>query len=126
MDNKVRYILDEEQTPKQWYNIEADLPRSTPKPINPATGKPLQKEELCRIFAKGLMDQEYSKERWIDIPHEVRDVLRQWRPSPMHRARRLEKALNTPARIYYKYEGVSPSGSHKTNSAFAQVFQNHV
>lgn len=126
MDNKVRYILDEEQIPKQWYNIEADLPRSTPKPINPATGKPLQKEELCRIFAKGLMDQEYSKERWIDIPKEVRDVLRQWRPSPMHRARRLEKALNTPARIYYKYEGVSPSGSHKTNSALAQVFQNHV
>jgi len=124
--SRVKYILDEESIPKQWYNIEADLPQKTPHPANPATGQALPKEALYAIFAKGSVEQEYSAERYIDIPAEVREIYRQWRPSPLYRAHRLEAALKTPARIYYKYEGVSPSGSHKSNSAVAQAFENKV
>ena len=124
MSEQVKYILEEDRIPRQWYNIEADLPSPTPKPLNPGTGEPMRPEELEVIFAKTLIEQEFSKERHIDIPEPVREIMRQWRPSPLYRARRLEKALGTPAKIYYKYEGVSPSGSHKSNSAMAQAFEN--
>ncbi len=124
MSDTVKYILGEDKMPKHWYNIEADFPEKTPASINPATGEPVKPEELETIFAKTLVEQELSTERYIEIPEPVREILRQWRPSPLMRARRLEKALGTPARIYYKYEGVSPSGSHKSNSALAQAFEN--
>jgi len=122
--SQVKYILDEEKIPKNWYNIEADLPEHTPPPLDPSTGKPVEPAKLEAIFAKTIIEQEVSRERYIPIPEPVREILRNWRPSPLYRARRLEKALGTPARIYYKYEGVSPSGSHKTNSALAQAFEN--
>ncbi len=122
--SQIKYILDEEKIPKNWYNIEADLEIHTPPPIDITTGKPMEIAKLETIFAKGVIEQELSRERYIPIPEPVREILRNWRPSPLYRARRLEKALDTPARIYYKYEGVSPSGSHKTNSALAQVFEN--
>lgn len=121
---QIKYILDEERIPKHWYNIEADLPVHTPPPVDPSTGKPMDPAKLEAIFAPGVIAQETSRERYIEIPEPVREIYRQWRPSPMFRARRLEKALKTPAKIYYKYEGVSPSGSHKTNSAIAQAFEN--
>ncbi|MBO6103104.1 MAG: pyridoxal-phosphate dependent enzyme, partial [Opitutales bacterium] len=124
MSDRVKYILDEEKIPKYWYNIEADLPVKTPPHLNPATCKPATADELGVVFPKTIVEQELSKERYIPIPEPVREIMRQWRPSPLFRARRLEKALGTPARIYYKYEGVSPSGSHKTNSALAQAFEN--
>ncbi len=122
--SQIKYILDEDKIPTNWYNIEADLKVNTPPPIDITTGKPMEIAKLEAIFAKGVIEQELSRERYIPIPEPVRDILRNWRPSPLYRARRLEKALNTPARIYYKYEGVSPSGSHKTNSALAQAFEN--
>ncbi len=122
--SQIKYILDEERIPKNWYNIEADLKEHTPPPVDIETGKPMEIAKLETIFAKGVIEQELSRERYIPIPEPVREILRNWRPSPLYRARRLEKALNTPARIYYKYEGVSPSGSHKTNSALAQAFEN--
>lgn len=124
MSSQIKYILDEEKIPSNWYNIEADLKEHTPPPIDPTTGKPMDPAKLETIFAKGVLEQEMSRERYIPIPEPVREILRQWRPSPLYRARRLEKALKTPARIYYKFEGVSPSGSHKSNSALAQVFEN--
>ena len=124
MSDTVKYILEESKLPKYWYNIEADLPIKTPLGRNPITGEEVKPEELERILAKTLVEQELSKERYIPIPEPVRDIMRNWRPSPLMRARRLEKALKTPAKIYYKYEGVSPSGSHKTNSALAQAFEN--
>ena len=93
-------------------------------PLHPGTGRPVGPEALAPLFPMALIQQEVSQERWIEIPDEVRQVLAQWRPSPLHRARRLEKALDTPARIYYKWEGVSPSGSHKPNTAVAQAFYN--
>ena len=123
---QVKYVLDEESIPKFWYNIEADLPKKTPRPVNPANGEVLPNEALEVIFSKMAVEQEFSLERYIEIPKEVRDIMRQWRPSPLYRARRLEAALKTPAHIYYKYEGVSPSGSHKSNSAMAQVFANKI
>lgn len=124
MSERVKYLLDEESIPKNWYNIEADLQKHTPPPIDFSTGKVFELAKLERIFAKGVVEQEVSRERYIPIPEPVREIMRMWRPSPMYRARRLEKVLDTPARIYFKYEGVSPSGSHKTNSAIAQVFEN--
>ena len=124
MSEQVKYILDESKIPANWYNIEADLKEHTPPPLDPATGKPIDPAKLEAIFARGVIEQETSRERYIPIPEPVRAILQQWRPSPLYRARRLEKALNTPARIYYKFEGVSPSGSHKSNSALAQVFEN--
>ena len=123
MSDRVKYILDENKIPTHWYNIEADLKIKTPAPIDPATGAPMEIAKLESIFSKGAMEQETSHERYIEIPKPVREIMRQWRPSPLYRARRLEKVLDTPARIYYKYEGVSPSGSHKTNSAIAQAFE---
>lgn len=124
MSEQIKYILDESKIPANWYNIEADLKEHTPPPLDPATGKPIDTAKLEAIFARGVIEQETSRERYIPIPEPVRAILQQWRPSPLYRARRLEKALNTPARIYYKFEGVSPSGSHKSNSALAQVFEN--
>ena len=124
MSEQIKYILDESKIPANWYNIEADLKEHTPPPLDPTTGKPMDPAKLEAIFARGVIEQETSRERYIPIPEPVREILQQWRPSPLYRARRLEKALNTPARIYYKFEGVSPSGSHKSNSALAQVFEN--
>src|SRR5207245_1393338 len=114
----------EKDIPTKWYNIQADLKSPLPPVLHPGTGKPIGPQDLAPLFPMELIKQEVSQERWIEIPEEVRDVLRLWRPSPLFRARRLEKALDTPARIYYKYEGVSPAGSHKPNTAVAQVFYN--
>lgn len=118
----VKYVLDESDLPKQWYNIAADLPEPPTPPLHPGTGQPLDPTELEPLFSRAVIEQEISSERYIDIPEPVRDIYRQWRPSPLYRARRLEQALDTPARIYYKYEGVSPAGSHKPNTAIAQAF----
>jgi len=121
---RTKFVLDEEELPKHWYNIQADLPTPLDPPLNPATGEPVKPEDLLPVFPKSLIEQEVSKERWIPIPEEVREVYRLWRPTPLYRARRLEKALKTPARIYYKWEGVSPPGSHKPNTAVAQAYFN--
>ncbi|MBU2258538.1 MAG: TrpB-like pyridoxal phosphate-dependent enzyme [Candidatus Omnitrophica bacterium] len=110
--------------PYQWYNVAADLPFKLFPPINPGTGKPLEKDALRPIFPIGLIDQEVSSEHWIDIPVQVRDIYRLWRPTPLRRARNLEKLLKTKSRIYYKDESVSPTGSHKTNTAVAQAYYN--
>lgn len=124
MSEPLKYLLDESRLPKFWYNIAADLPVPPPPPLNPATLEPLAPEALEAIFPRELIAQEMSVEREIEIPEEVRDILRLWRPSPLFRARRWEKALDTPARIYYKYEGVSPAGSHKPNTAVPQAYYN--
>lgn len=124
MSDSIKYILDESRIPKSWYNIMADFPQPMAPPLNPATGQPVGPDALAPIFPMSLIEQEMSAERWIEIPGPVRDVYRQWRPSPLYRARRLEKQLDTPARIYYKYEGVSPAGSHKPNTAVPQAFYN--
>lgn len=116
--------MDEESIPKDWYNILPDLPEPLPPPLNPVTREPIKPSDLEAIFAKELIRQEVSQDRWIPIPDEVREVYRLWRPTPLYRAYRLEKALKTPARIYYKYEGVSPPGSHKPNTAVAQAYYN--
>lgn len=110
--------------PKRWYNIIPDLPKPLPPPIDPKTREPVKLEVLERVFAKELLRQETSQDRWIRIPEDVREIYRIWRPTPLIRARRLEKLLKTPARIYYKYEGVSPPGSHKPNTAVAQAYYN--
>ena len=122
MTDTVKYLLSEADIPKQWYNLAADLPEPPTPPLNPATGQPLSPADLEPLFSRGVIEQEISTERYIDIPDPVRDIYRQWRPSPLYRARRLERALDTPARIYYKYEGTSPAGSHKPNTAIAQAF----
>ncbi|MCW3132065.1 MAG: TrpB-like pyridoxal phosphate-dependent enzyme [Candidatus Methanospirare jalkutatii] len=119
-----KILLDEEEIPKAWYNIQADLPSPLDPPLNPQTLEPLKPEELEAVFPKELIRQEISTERWIPIPEEVRDVYRLWRPTPLYRAKRLEEKLKTPARIYYKWEGVSPPGSHKPNTAVAQAYFN--
>jgi len=121
---RTKFLLDEEDIPKAWYNIQADLPTPLDPPLNPATGEPIGPEALARIFPMELIKQEVSRERWIPIPEEVRDVYRLWRPTPLYRATRLEKFLKTPAKIYYKWEGVSPPGSHKPNTAVAQAYYN--
>jgi len=119
-----KYILGEENLPRQWYNIQADLKSPAPPALHPVTGQPIGPQDLAPLFPMELIKQEVSQERWIDIPDEVRNILRLWRPTPLFRARRLERALDTPATIYYKYEGVSPAGSHKTNTSVAQAFYN--
>jgi tryptophan synthase beta chain len=124
MSAHVKYLLDESRLPTHWYNIAADLPSPPPPPLHPGTLQPLGPDDLAPLFPMSLIAQEVSTEREIEIPEPVRDVYRQWRPSPLFRARRLERALQTPARIYYKYEGVSPAGSHKPNTAVAQAFYN--
>jgi tryptophan synthase beta chain len=124
MNDTVKYLLPESEIPKYWYNIAADLPEPMAPVLHPGTGQPIGPDDLAPLFPMELIMQEVSQEREIEIPDPVRDVLKQWRPAPMFRARRLEKALGTPAHIYYKYEGVSPSGSHKPNTAVAQAFYN--
>jgi tryptophan synthase beta chain len=118
-----KILLDEDQIPKKWYNITPDLPKPLPPFIDVETKEP-GAGIVPRIFPKAILGQEMSKERWIDIPEEVREIYRMWRPTPLFRATGLEKALKTPAKIYYKYEGVSPPGSHKTNTAVAQAYYN--
>ena len=117
-------VLGESAIPRRWYNIAADMPNLPEPPLHPATGKPITPEDLAPIFPRALIEQEVSTERWIDIPEPVLDVYRLWRPTPLYRAVRLERALKTPARIYYKYEGTSPAGSHKPNTAVAQAYYN--
>jgi tryptophan synthase beta chain len=124
MSETIKYLLDETQLPKRWYNIQADLPKPAPAVLHPGTHQPIGPGDLAPLFPMELIMQEVSTEREIDIPEPVRQVYRQWRPSPLYRARRLEAALKTPAKIYYKYEGVSPSGSHKPNTAIPQAFYN--
>jgi tryptophan synthase beta chain len=125
MADTIKYLLPEEQIPKSWYNLMADLPSPPPPPLHPGTLQPLGPDDLAPLFPMSLIMQEVSAEREIEIPGPVREIYKQWRPSPLFRARRLEKALDTPAKIYYKYEGVSPAGSHKPNTAIAQAFYNH-
>jgi len=122
MTDSVKYVLDENEIPKSWYNIVADLPEPPAPVMHPGTGQPVGPDDLAPLFTMAAIMQEVSAERQIDIPEPVRDIYRQWRPSPLYRAYRLEAALDTPARIYYKYEGVSPTGSHKPNTAVAQAF----
>lgn len=110
--------------PREWYNILADLDKPLPPPLNPATMQPCTVEDFTPIFPMGIIEQEVSLDKYIEIPEEVREIYKLWRPTPMYRAHRLEKALQTPARIYYKYEGVSPAGSHKPNTAVAQAYYN--
>jgi tryptophan synthase beta chain len=116
--------LDESEMPTRWYNILHDLPVPPPPVLHPGTGEPVGPEDLAPLFPMDLIAQEVSAEQYVEIPGEVLDVYRLWRPSPLYRAHRLEKALGTPARIYYKYEGVSPAGSHKPNTAVPQAFYN--
>jgi len=122
MADSVKFILDENEIPKAWYNIVSDLPEPPAPVMHPGTGQPVGPDDLAPLFTMAAIMQEVSAERQIDIPEPVRDIYRQWRPSPLYRAYRLEAALDTPARIYYKYEGVSPAGSHKPNTAVAQAF----
>jgi tryptophan synthase beta chain len=124
MGDSTKFLLTEEEIPKAWYNIQADLPQPLPPVIHPGTGEPVGPDDLAPLFPMAVIGQEVSQERWIEIPDPVRDVYRLWRPTPLFRARRLEKALDTPAHVYYKYEGVSPAGSHKPNTAVAQAFFN--
>ena len=124
MAEQTKYILDEADLPTQWYNVIPDLPEPPPPPLHPGTREPVGPDDLAPLFPQALIAQEVTTDRYVDIPEEVREVYRLWRPSPLFRARRLEKALGTPARIYYKYEGVSPVGSHKPNTAVPQAFYN--
>jgi len=123
-NNRTKFVLDEERIPRAWYNIVADLPSPPPPPLHPGTGQPIGPADLAPLFPMALIGQEVSVEREIEIPEPVRDAYRLFRPSPLFRARRLEKALDTPAHIYYKYEGLSPAGSHKPNTAIPQAFYN--
>ncbi|MFN7779916.1 MAG: TrpB-like pyridoxal phosphate-dependent enzyme [Betaproteobacteria bacterium] len=124
MTDTIKYTLPESAIPRHWYNLAADLPTPLPPVLHPGTLKPIGPDDLAPLFPMALIAQEVSTEREIEIPGPVRDVYRQWRVTPLYRARRLEAALQTPARIYYKYEGVSPAGSHKPNTAVAQAFYN--
>jgi len=124
MTTPTKYQLDEEQMPRAWYNIQADLPVALPPVLHPGTLQPIGPADLAPLFPMDLILQEVSTEREIEIPEPVREVYRLWRPSPLYRAHRLEKALGTPAKIFYKYEGVSPAGSHKPNTAVPQAFFN--
>ncbi|KPK65489.1 MAG: tryptophan synthase subunit beta [Planctomycetes bacterium SM23_32] len=124
MSPSTRIILKEDEIPRRWYNIQPDLPHPLQPPLDAETGRPIGPEDLAPIFPMNLIEQEVSQERWVDIPEPVLGKLALWRPTPLHRARALEEALGTPARIYYKNEGVSPPGSHKPNTAIAQAYYN--
>jgi tryptophan synthase beta chain len=119
-----KILLSESEIPTHWYNVAADMPNPLTPPVNPATGQPAGPDDLAAIFPKALIMQEMSTERWVEIPEEVRELYKIWRPTPMYRATQLEKHLETPAHIYYKYEGASPAGSHKLNTAIPQVYYN--
>lgn len=121
---QTKIVLSEKKIPTKWYNIMADMPNLPKPPLHPATHQPVGPQDLTPIFPMALIEQEMSPERWINIPEEVLDIYTLWRPSPLYRAHRLEKALGTPAKIYYKYEGVSPAGSHKPNTAIPQAYYN--
>ncbi|OQX82508.1 MAG: TrpB-like pyridoxal-phosphate dependent enzyme, partial [Candidatus Omnitrophica bacterium 4484_49] len=121
---ETRVLLSAKDLPQAWYNIQADLPWDVPPPMDPATKEPVNPEKLSIIFPNALIEQEMTKKKWIDIPDDILDVYRLWRPTPLHRAYKLEKYLKTPARIYYKNESVSPPGSHKPNTAVAQAYFN--
>lgn len=124
MDETIKFLLPERDIPKYWYNVMADLPSLPPPPLHPGTLRPIGPDDLAPLFPMSLIQQEVSTEREVPIPEPVREIYKQWRPTPLYRARRLERALQTPAKIYYKYEGVSPAGSHKPNTAVAQAFYN--
>ena len=119
-----QFILSPKELPRKWYNIVADLGEMPPPPLNPATQQPIGPADLAPVFCDAILAQEMSADKWIDIPEEVLDALALWRPTPLYRATRLEKALGTPAKIFYKYEGTSPAGSHKPNTAIAQAYYN--
>src|SRR4249919_4088260 len=121
---QTKFLLAESELPRRWYNIRADMPSPLQPVLHPGTGQPVGPDDLAPLFPMEVILQEVSTEERIAIPDEVRAVYRQWRPTPLFRARRLEQALDTPARIFYKYEGVSPTGSHKPNTAVAQAFYN--
>ncbi len=124
MTEPTKILLDESEIPTHWYNIIPDLPAPPPPVLHPGTLEPVGPDDLAPLFPMDLILQEVSPESYIEIPEEIREIYRLWRPSPMYRARRLERELDTPARIYYKYEGVSPAGSHKPNTAVAQAYYN--
>ncbi|MBU3724286.1 MAG: TrpB-like pyridoxal phosphate-dependent enzyme [Burkholderiaceae bacterium] len=124
MSDQTKYLLDESRIPKAWYNIQADLPVPAPPVLHPGTMQPVGPQDLAPLFPMTIIAQEVTTEREVEIPKEVRDIYRLWRPAPLYRAHRLEKALGTPAKIFYKYEGVSPAGSHKPNTAVPQAFYN--
>ena len=124
MSNPIRFDLTQADVPTHWYNMMADLPKPLPPPLHPATKQPVTPEVMTAIFPENLVQQEMSTERWVEIPVPVREIYALWRPTPLLRAVRLERALQTPAHIYYKYEGVSPAGSHKPNTAVAQAYYN--
>src|SRR5947208_11782558 len=124
MNESVKYLLPESGIPTHWINLLADLGPPPYPPLHPGTKEPLGPEDVAPIFPMGLIEQEVSAEPEIDIPDEVREIYKLWRPTPLHRAHRLERELDTPAHIYYKYEGGSPAGSHKPNTAVAQVYEN--
>jgi tryptophan synthase beta chain len=124
MTGRTKITLDESEIPRQWYNVIPDLPSPPPPPLHPGTLQPVGPEDLAPLFPMALIAQEVTADSYVPIPDEVLDVYRLWRPTPLYRARRLEEALNTPARIYYKYEGVSPAGSHKPNTAVPQAYYN--
>jgi len=126
MNAKINFTLRESDIPTQWYNLLADFPEPLPPPLHPGTQQPVPPEALLAIFPENLVKQEMCPDRWVPIPDEVRDIYTLWRPTPLLRAVRLEKALQTPAHIYYKYEGVSPAGSHKVNTSVAQAYFNKV
>jgi tryptophan synthase beta chain len=119
-----KFLLPEKEIPEKWYNIQADMPNKMLPPLHPGTKQPIGPEDLAPIFPMELIKQEVSSERWIEIPEEVREVYKMWRPSPLYRAYNFEKILDAPVKIYYKYEGVSPTGSHKPNTAVAQAYYN--
>jgi len=121
---KIRFDLQEKDIPTHWYNLLADFPKPLPPPLHPVTKQPVTPDLMTAIFPENLVMQEMSSERWVEIPGPVREIYTLWRPTPLLRAVRLEKALQTPAHIYYKYEGVSPAGSHKPNTAVAQAYYN--
>src|SRR5919199_2753391 len=124
MEEPIKYLLPESEIPTHWVNLLPDPPGPPAPPLHPATKEPLGPDDLAPIFPMGLIEQEVSGEPEVEIPEEVREIYKLWRPTPLYRARRLERALDTPAHIYYKYEGVSPAGSHKPNTAVAQAYFN--
>ena len=121
---QTKIVLSDKEIPTKWYNIMADMPNLPKPPLHPGTKQPVGPDDLTPIFSMALIEQEMTQERWIDIPEEVLDIYSLWRPAPLFRAHRLEKLLGTPAKIYYKYEGVSPAGSHKPNTAIPQAYYN--
>ncbi|MFU8780240.1 MAG: pyridoxal-phosphate dependent enzyme, partial [Kiritimatiellia bacterium] len=123
MSDGIKVTLNEDELPKQWYNLNADFPKPMPPPVD-RDGNAIGPDSLAPVFPMNIIEQEMCTDRWVDIPEKVLGIYKIWRPTPMYRARRLEAALGTPAKIYYKNEGVSPAGSHKPNSAVAQAYYN--